>query len=101
VNSITWYEYRFEVSGRSRFPIDMLRVECCYPDTAADAAAIESSLLEVAAGQDGLPVERAVSLVCLTSRSYWRPAEDLWRARGWTLRNTTRSLLVRRSVHTA
>ncbi len=79
----------------------MLRVECCYPDTAADSAAIESSLLDVAPPEDGNPIERAVCLVCLTSRSYWRPAEDLWRARGWTVRSATRSILVRRSVHTA
>lgn len=36
----------FTVSGGTRFPIDMLRYECCYPVTGEDATAIENSLSE-------------------------------------------------------
>ena len=38
------YIYDATVSGRMSFPIDMLRYDCCFPTTEADAGYITRSL---------------------------------------------------------
>lgn len=41
------YRTIFQVSGAARFPIDMLRYECCYPARGEDASAIEATFAEL------------------------------------------------------
>jgi hypothetical protein len=75
-----WFEHKFEVVGQVAFPIDMLRYDSCFPLTAQDSKAITESL-EARNGD-----MKTVALVCLTSKTAWRPAADRWRACGWTVR---------------
>ena len=73
------FEHKFIVTGQSPFPVDMLRFDSCFPETAKDSAVIQSSL------QNPEPENRSVRLVCVVHRKSWRPAADRWRARGWAV----------------
>ena len=70
----------FTVTGPYRFPIDMLRYDCCYPQQQIDTAAIEKSLLRERPG----PFK-----VTLASQIIYNPTKDRWASFGWTVTDVT------------
>ncbi len=65
------YKTTFEVTGRGEFPIDMLRYDCCFPNTGSDSAAIM---------HDGT---RTVSLVKYHADKEPLITDARWNSFGW------------------
>ena len=64
--------YELIVAGRGRFPIDMLRHDCCFPASEVDAALVDS----------GYPGKREVRLFHRDDVR-WRPTTGRWESFGW------------------
>ncbi len=70
----------FTVTGSYRFPTDMLRYDCCYPQQQTDVAEIEKSLSREKPG----PFK-----VTLASQIIRNPTEDRWASFGWQVTDVT------------
>ena len=77
---------RFTVTGRGKFPADMLRRDACFPCHLEDVQAIEDGLRL----EDGYFVTRSVTLVHEDPRGLWHPTEGRWSSFGWTVTNVER-----------
>lgn len=77
--------YAFEVVGRTRFPVDMLRYDACWPADAESAGAIEASLDPTQRGERP-PVGWRVKL---TSSGETPPTEARWASFMWRVDPTT------------
>lgn len=71
-----------ELSARHRFPVDMLRYDCCWPSASDDARKIESSF-----AQFGNPTP--LEIVLITDRSN-RPTVGRWESFGCTFKGVVR-----------
>ena len=71
---MTCYLHTFSVRGRGRFPVDMLRYDCCYPVTGIGA----DRLLDT-----DMKTERTIVLRRVTRTSNWEPTEGRWSSFGW------------------
>lgn len=73
----------FVVTGRGRFPIDMLRYDCCVPARQEDVHRIEDSLEEGVQTASRRSQERTIKL-----RRYAvgnpMPTFERWSSFGWT-----------------
>jgi len=76
----------FTVTGRGKFPIDMLRYNACTPRTSQDSAAIEASIVEpyYEAGRNN-PQLRSIQLVI--APGYPDPTAERWRSYRWEVSN--------------
>ncbi len=70
-------EKKFRVEGRGPFPVDMLRHDRCWPDTAADAIALECTLEQA----------RDVRSVTLATIDKWSPNRARWLSFGWPVQD--------------
>jgi hypothetical protein len=77
----THYLQRFQVAGRSGFPLDMLRHDHCYPATSHDASSISLAIFHTGAPLT-ITLERAVLVGGVTSPSF-----DRWLSFGWQVVN--------------
>jgi hypothetical protein len=69
--------YKFTVTGKGRFPIDMLRHDQCFPLTTGDAQFFENSL------DPELPrALRHIELGAVADGGF-RPTEGRWDSFGW------------------
>ena len=66
----------FVVAGSGRFPVDMLRYDCCYP---ANGESAEGILSDGAYGGEGMREVRLIS--CMVTR----PTAERWRSFGWVV----------------
>jgi hypothetical protein len=64
--------YQYYVTGRSRFPFDMLRHDSAWPATGYDAALLEYDEVRRS--------DRSIQL-----RSYRAPTIDRWSSFGWSV----------------
>lgn len=75
--------FPFTVTGRGRFPMDMLRYDHCFPDSSEDAAKITRCL--------EAPDAEEVSIKLI---SYFghpnKPTVQRWRSFSWNVTNTGR-----------
>ena len=67
------WEYRFTVTGRGRFPLDMLRYDWARPAQSADSRKIEESFNQ----------ENHDKVVEITLVSMNKPAYGRWESFGW------------------
>jgi hypothetical protein len=67
--------FRFTVTGKGRFPYDMLRYDECYPAPGADA----EQLHPVHSGV------RSIQLQTLQPTLQWEPTVARWRSFGWSV----------------
>ena len=77
---------RFTVTGRGKFPADMLRRDACFPCRPEDVQAIEAGLRL----EDGYLVTRSVTLVDEETGGRWHPTEGRWSSFEWTVTNIER-----------
>ena len=63
------YKYKFVVKGRGRFPLDMLRYDCCYPTG------------EFYPGKNN-EESRLVEMAAIFPKN-WSPTDQRWRSFGW------------------
>ena len=71
----------FRVRGSGRFPIDMLRYDCCYPKHSADVCNIE-----LTPENDGYFKTRTVELVKIhQEKQYNGITFDRWASFTWTV----------------
>lgn len=78
------FAIRYTVSGRLRFPLDMLRYDGSHPSTQGDVAVLDAAL---DAGRDGAA---AVTLTHIGPSSKWLPTAERWRFFGWDVLPGTR-----------
>ncbi len=81
------YEHKFEVVGTGPFPLDMLRVDCCFPETTRDTGTVQTSFTISSTEQ------YSVHLVSIQPLKNWQPATNRWRSHGFTI--TSYSQLMR------
>lgn len=67
----------FTVEGHGRFPVDMLRYDCCFPLSGDDAENIIAHSAEES--------EHSLRKVRLVSNTLWRPTVDRWSSFGWVV----------------
>lgn len=67
------YYFRYEVTGRGNFPLDMLRRDMCYPYDTDSVINIDSEEY----------VERTVVLCHWDARRHWTPNTERWESFGW------------------
>jgi len=72
---------RFTVEGDDQFPPDMLRYDCCIPDTSEDARKIADSLMESRDPKTARTLRR-VTLRMFSEEAY-PPCDARWRSFGW------------------
>jgi len=76
---VTWYVYRFEVQGRHGFPLRMLTIDHCWPETLGDNdvafRAIPHSMED--------RVTRSVRMRAYSPSRNWGPDLERWQAAGW------------------
>lgn len=65
----------FSVTGKGRFPLDMLRYDQCWPRAAEDAEAIGMNL-------SSLNPREVTSVILLVAWAHG-PTIDRWRSFGW------------------
>ena len=72
--------FRFTVSGRGGFPLDMLRHDACFPCNSDDVATIE-----VTPEDEAFFVTRSVTLehTPRAGERGWHPTEGRWSSFGW------------------
>ncbi len=70
----------FTVTGPYRFPLDMLRYDCCYPQQQSDIVEMERSLLREVIG----PFK-----ITLASQLIHSPTKDRWASFGWAVTDVT------------
>jgi hypothetical protein len=70
--------WRFTVTGRGHFPIDMLRYDSAWP-----AGPIDVELIPQHIGY--MPAEHGVAIIDLISHSYSGPTDARWASFGWTV----------------
>ena len=63
---------RFTVSGAGAFPLDMLRVDQCWPASSGDAACIGDA-----------PTLTGFRAVMLETSAKYAPNRQRWRSSGW------------------
>jgi len=68
----------FIVSGKGRFPVDMLRYDCCWPRDGASAEAILTPV-----DREVRAAPREVRLV--TGKQHGAPCVGRWASFGWTV----------------
>ena len=76
------HKIRFIVEGSTSFPIDMLRYDCCYPETAEDSAAI----LNAEPGCEPVRVKVIKNTTGPSAKSgnyTAEPTEGCWASFGW------------------
>lgn len=67
----------FTVAGSGEFPFDMLRYDCAWPATSADANKVGMECRDVRARDS----RRVINLLCL--HSWRRPTIGRWESFGW------------------
>ena len=70
------YLYTFKVKGVFHFPLDMLRYDCCFPNTQEDTGKIQCSL-DTLGG-----IEETVELEAYNEK-LWYPTVERWKSFGW------------------
>ncbi|CAB4130440.1 hypothetical protein UFOVP119_64 [uncultured Caudovirales phage] len=78
------YFTKFTVTGRGRFPVDMLRYDECFPRTGEDAQAMNYDSESLA----GVREVRSVTL-CTYARHGSRPTAARWASFGWSVNMAT------------
>lgn len=68
--------YRYDVSGRGTFPVDMLRYDSCWPEDT-------NSALKMA----GCIASRSLETTTVRIRSHNAPTVGRWNSFGWTVSN--------------
>lgn len=78
---------RFKVRGPGRLPVDMLRYDCCWPDTGEDAALIEAKADPLASREERQRVQGKVQErgITLASYSEHAPCVGRWESFGWSV----------------
>lgn len=72
-------------SKYARFPIDMLRYDCCFPQQSTDATIITSSLARQSGeANPGSTIVRLVKYIERGRRDKW--AVDRWASFGWRVK---------------
>jgi hypothetical protein len=75
----TTYLYTYTVNGNSKFPVDMLRHDRCWP-------ASENEALDLQDWLNGRTIVHGVfAVVTFTLRSNQAPTEGRWQSFGWTV----------------
>lgn len=77
------YRTIFQVSGQQRFPIDMLRYECCYPARGEDASAIEATFADLPSC--GLVRDRVIHLAKYHDTKAVHIETARWGSFGWVV----------------
>jgi hypothetical protein len=72
------YKQIFTVTGELQFPIDMLRYDCCYPETQEDVSKIHCSLERPSIKAITISLTRWVE-----TKGRDLPTADRWRSFGW------------------
>lgn len=81
-------KYRFTVTGKFPFPLDMLRYDVCYPVTSEDASTMSLSLGPIReAPRDENKLRTALEVTLISDRA---PTEDRWSSFGWHVTKTER-----------
>lgn len=75
----TIYLHRFQVRGAGIVPFDMLRYDCCFPNSEGE----DSAKLEAATFPGGKREAYVVTLCRWSDRRDWQPTADRWRSFGW------------------
>lgn len=68
--------FEYTVSGETRFPLDMLRIDGSYPAAASDVASITQSLRD-------RPTGRLIINLLTVRDTNWLPVQSRWRSFGW------------------
>lgn len=79
------FRHIFTVQGNTRFPVDMLRYDGCFPATSEDASALNASI-------DDDPQVRSVTLYKVWERD-WQPTRGRWQSFGWTVDSHCREVV--------
>lgn len=74
----TIHHVYFKATGSGEFPYDMLRYDCCYPQTEASAHKLTYS-----------HEWREVYLVTAAREDGWIPCVARWRSQGWNVVDVT------------
>lgn len=72
------HKIKFTVIGHGRFPIDMLRYDCCFPYQEVDAQ-------EIARHENGDSEQYPVAIMRYADDKKWRPTEGRWKSMGWNV----------------
>jgi len=69
------YRTRFTVEGRGHFPVDMLRYDCCYPETSRDGKYIQVRHEDIT----------TILLARVHAGKQWHPTEARWNSFRWAV----------------
>jgi len=73
---------RFKVQGKTRFPVDMLRHDACYPATPEAVTAISNSI-DPQARRDTLTSGEPLTVELVTALDINHITEARWSSFGW------------------
>lgn len=74
------YRTRFQVRGRGRFPLDMLRYDNCFPASSDDVAKMDEEYSRE---------ERTIELITLHKYRQEHITPARWESFGWTVHHRT------------
>lgn len=75
------YVHTFKVRGGTRFPLDMLRYDACFPATGEDAAHMDDCLNRDVSAKDR--IEKAITLIHVSDHIRWTPTVGRWESFLW------------------
>jgi hypothetical protein len=71
--------HTFEVLGETAFPVEMLQLDSCCPETPLDATRMRQAMR-------GPARQTSIRMVTLNDQQAWKPNESAWAAKGWHCR---------------